>query len=227
MSNRDKLLEVFQDERLQLPPIVKAKGYAESLECYLAEWKKWNGKINLTSETAAIVIIEKHIFDSLQYARVVDNPRSHVMDIGSGAGFPGIPLKVIFPGIFMTLVESQRKRANFLRNCVRKMNLENVQVLNDRAEDIGAIYYDQFDLILFRGVGEVSHCLQMAEPFLKTGGCVAFKKDPKVYALHEVRMRECFMELIDEIPLMGLTGVASKLMLYCKHTPQRREKMLG
>ena len=101
----------------------------------------------------------------------VNNPQAHVMDIGSGAGFPGIPLKVIFPGIFLTLVERARESgANFLRNCVRRMGLENVQVLNNRAEEVESSYHRRFDLILFRGVGEVSHCLKLAGPFLKIGG---------------------------------------------------------
>jgi len=216
MSHLNKLLEVFQDERLQLPPIGEAMEWASPLETYIAEWEKWNGKINLTSETVADAIIDKHIFDSLQYARAVDSPQSLVMDIGSGAGFPGIPLRVIFPGIFMTLVESQRKRANFLRNCVRKMRLENVEVINNRAEELGVSYHDRFDLILFRGVGEVPHCLELAGPFLKTGGRVAIKKDPLAKASPEVRKDDYFMELTEEIPLTGLSGIASKLMLFCK-----------
>ena len=216
MSNIDRLLEVYRDERLQLPPIGEAREWARPLETYLAEWEKWNGKINLTSETVADAIIDKHIFDSLQYVRAVENPQSHVMDIGSGAGFPGIPLKVIFPEFFLTLVESQRKRANFLGNCVRKMRLENVEVLNNRAEELGVSYHDRFDLILFRGVGEVSHCLELAGPFLKIGGRVAFKKDPQAKASHEVRTEDYFMELTEEIPLTGRSGIASKLMLFCK-----------
>ena len=219
MSHLDKLLAVFRDQRLVLPTSVEAEGFADLLELYLVEWNQWNGKINLTSETVAGAVIEKHIFDSLQYARAVDNPQCNVMDIGSGAGFPGIPLKVIFPGVFMTLVESQRKRANFLRNCVRNMRLENVQVINGRAEELDVIHQDRFDLILFRGVGEVSYCLQLAEPFLKIGGRVAFKKDPQVKTFHEMKIRDCLMTLTSETSLMGWTGIESKLVLYCKHSP--------
>lgn len=216
MSHLHKLLEVFQDERLQLPHSGEFGQWIEPLELYLAEWEKWNGKINLTSETVADAIIDKHIFDSLQYVRAVNNPQSHVMDIGSGAGFPGIPLKVIFPGIFLTLVESQRKRTSFLSNCVRKMRLDNVEVLNKRAEELGASYHEQFDLILFRGVGEVSHCLELSEPFLKVGGRVAFKKNPLAKLSHKVRTKDSFMEITDEIPILGRTGVPSKLMIFCK-----------
>lgn len=216
MAYLKKLLEVFKDERLQLPSIGGMSDWTEAFEIYLAEWEKWNGKINLTSEDDAEAVIEKHIFDSLQYARAVENLQSHVMDIGSGAGFPGIPLKIIFPGLFLTLVESQRKRASFLSNCVRKMRLYNVQVLTSRAEELEASYHNRFDLILFRGVGEVSHCLELAGPYLKTGGRVGFKKDPDAKMSHEVRTKDYFMELADEIPLKGRTGISSKLMLFCK-----------
>jgi 16S rRNA (guanine527-N7)-methyltransferase len=216
MSHLHKLLEVFQDERLQLPLSGEFGQWSEQLELYLAEWEKWNGKINLTSETVADAIIDKHIFDSLQYVRAVNNPQSHVMDIGSGAGFPGIPLKVIFPGIFLTLVESQRKRTSFLSNCVRKMRFDNVEVLNQRAEELGVSYYDQFDLILFRGVGEVSYCLELSAPYLKVGGRVAFKKNPLAELSRKVRTKDSFMEITDEIPILGRTGVPSKLMIFCK-----------
>ena len=214
MSRLDKLLEVFRDERLQLPSNGEVEKWGPALEEYLDEWAKWNSKINLTSETDAHAIIDKHIFDSLQYVRVVKNPESRVMDIGSGAGFPGIPLKVIFPGLFMTLVDSQRKRTNFLRNCVRKMNLSNVEVLTCRAEDLDPRYQGRFDLILFRGVGEVSPCLELASAYLNMGGRVAFKKDPASKASHEVRGPGYFMALEDEIPILGQTGVESKMMLF-------------
>lgn len=201
-----------------MPSIGDSDEWGSLFEIYLSEWKKWNGKINLTSETVAEVIIEKHIFDSLQYVRAVENPRSQVMDIGSGAGFPGIPLKVIFPGLVMTLVESQRKRASFLQNCARKMRLDHVEVVNSRAEALEAGHHDRYDLILFRGVGEVSLCLELAVPYLKSGGRVAFKKDPEAKASNEVRSQGYFMELTDEIPILGRTGVASKMMVFCKRS---------
>jgi 16S rRNA (guanine527-N7)-methyltransferase len=218
MSRLDKLLEVFRDERLQLPPVGDAKVWAIALKLYLDEWQKWNGKINLTSETDAEAIIKKHIFDSLQYVRAVENSKSRVMDIGSGAGFPGIPLKVIFPELILTLVDSQRKRTNFLRNCARQMVLDNVEVLTHRAEALGDEYREQFDLVLFRGVGEVAQCLELALPYLKIGGRAAFKKDPSACASHEVKEGSHFLELQDEIPILGQSGIASKMMLFAKRS---------
>lgn len=218
MSRLNRLLEVFRDDRLQLPPSGEEGEWGSALEEYLDEWAKWNTKINLTSENDPEEIIGRHIFDSLQYARVVKKPEARVMDIGSGAGFPGIPLKVVFPGLFMTLVDSQRKRTNFLRNCVRKMGLSDVEVLTCRAEDLGAQYHERFDLILFRGVGEVSPCLELASAYLKMGGQVAFKKDPESKASHEVRGPEYYMALEAETPILGQAGVASKMMLFQKRS---------
>jgi 16S rRNA (guanine527-N7)-methyltransferase len=218
MSRLDTLLEVFRDERLQLPPAGDAEAWATALIVYLDEWQKWNGKINLTSETDADAIIKKHIFDSLQYVRAVKDPKCRVMDIGSGAGFPGIPLKVVFPELNLTLVDSQRKRTNFLRNCARKMALDNVEVLTSRAEALGDGYKEQFDLVLFRGVGEVSQCLELALPYLKIGGRVAFKKDPSACASHKVSEADHFMALEDEIPILGQSGTASKMMLFAKRS---------
>ncbi|VAX27626.1 16S rRNA (guanine(527)-N(7))-methyltransferase [hydrothermal vent metagenome] len=216
MSRLNQLLEVFRDERLQLPSAGDAEAWGTALEVYLDEWQKWNGKINLTSETDAAAVIKKHIFDSLQYVRAVENPKSRVMDIGSGAGFPGIPLKVVFPELSLTLVDSQRKRTNFLRNCARKMALDNVEVLTSRAEVLGDEYNEQFDLVLFRGVGEVAQCLELAMPYLKTGGQVAFKKGLEAHASHEVSEADHFMALQDEIPIVGQSGIASKMMLFAK-----------
>ena len=98
------------------------------------------------------------------------------------------------------------------------MRLDRVEVVNNRAEALGAGYHNRFDLILFRGVGEVSYCLELAGPYLKTGGRVAFKKDPEARAAHEMRAQGYFMELTAEIPIVGRTGVASKMMLFCKRS---------
>lgn len=216
MSNLKQLHEVFQDERLQLPPIDRPEKWAEQLDTFLGEWARWNDKINLTSESDVAAVIHKHIFDSLQYCRAMKGMQSQVMDIGSGAGFPGIPLKVIFPGFFLVIVESQRKRANFLRNCVRKMELDNIQIINQRSEHLGANYLERFDMIMFRGVGNIAHCLKLAEPFLKNGGTVALKKEPEARPPEASRDREYNFELREEISLLGWTGISSKLMLFEK-----------
>ncbi|GJL78828.1 MAG: hypothetical protein NPINA01_18170 [Nitrospinaceae bacterium] len=190
--------------------------WAESLDVFLSEWTRWNDKINLTSEKSETAVIERHIFDSLQYARAVKDDQGAVMDIGSGAGFPGIPLKVIFPGLFFVLVESQRKRANFLRSCVRSMDLQKIEVLNQRAEEISSKYFEKFDLVLFRAVGEISYCLKMATPFLKVGGQVVIKKEPEASKPESLLQDEKIFEFSHETLLKGGSGATSKLMVFNK-----------
>ncbi len=218
MPNVNALLEVLHDKRLQLPAIENPEQAAGQLQVFLEQWQKWNPKINLTSEQQVTAIIQKHIFDSLHYARAVKDPVGRVMDIGSGAGFPGIPLKAIFPRLNLVLVESQRKRANFLRNCVRALGLQNAVVLNQRAEEVETIWQEKFDLVVFRGVGEISQCLKLAAPFLKMGGQVAMKKDPEAELSEPVSSPGFCLESENEIAVEGITGIASKLMIFEKRS---------
>jgi 16S rRNA (guanine527-N7)-methyltransferase len=214
MSNLKRLLELFQDERLQLPSSGSREKWAEALDVFLQEWARWNEKINLTAEGKVEAVIEKHIFDSLQYVRAVRPDAMQVMDIGSGAGFPGIPLKIVFPESYFVLVESQRKRANFLRNCIRKVDLQRAEVLNSRAENLSADYRDRFDLVVFRGVGDIAYCLKLAGPYLKVGGRVVIKKEPDAKPPEFAEQKGCKFQLQEEIPFEGWTGVRSKLMLF-------------
>jgi len=216
MSNVDKILEVLSDNRLQLLDNISMDQAARLLQVFLQQWSRWNPKINLTSECRPEAVIENHIFDSLQYARVVTDPQGQVMDIGSGAGFPGIPLKVIFPELSLALVESQRKRASFLRTCVREMGLKQVAVHNLRAEEITSDHHGRFDLVLFRAVGELSHCLALAAPFLKMGGRVCIKKETAAEAPPPVEGEGFVLALKEEIAIEGKGGKSSKLVLFQK-----------
>ena len=214
MSNPNLLHEVLQDPRFSLPALENIERIRCQLELFLGEWERWNGKINLTSEASRDAVIEKHIFDSLQYARVVKKSAIKVMDVGSGAGFPGIPIKIIFPKLDMVLVESQRKRANFLRNVVRALEMENVEVLNQRAEEVPSRFEERFDLILFRGVGDISHCLQLSGRFLKKSGQVAMKKNPETQSPGSLEFPAGDFQLFQEISLVGFSGISSKLMVF-------------
>ena len=138
---------------------------------------KWNDKINLISEKNLLSILEKHIFDSLQYLRWL-NSSHKALDIGSGAGFPGIPIKIVHPDLDLTLIDSQRKRCNFLREVIRSLELDGVDVLEGRAEKISnqKTYSGQFDRVFFRGFSSLTTCLTTGLPFLKEGGQIILKK---------------------------------------------------
>src|SRR5208282_5320201 len=103
---------------------------------YLFELKKWNRAYNLTALKSDRDIIAKHFFDSLLFLKVFPEDSGNVCDVGSGAGFPGIPIAIVRPDISITLIEPSRKKCAFLRNIKKVINLNNVAVLEARVEDM-------------------------------------------------------------------------------------------
>lgn len=170
------IVEILEDPRLDLSPESPREQIQAQLSSYLDLLVRWNQKISLTSEKTRREILRRHIFDSLQYARAL-SPDDRVVDIGSGAGFPGIPLKIIFPRLKMTLVESQRKRCSFLFAVVQNLGLQEMEVVNERAEKI--LRPPETGVALFRAVSDIKTCLSLAAGFLEDGGRAALKKDPE------------------------------------------------
>ena len=165
--------EILEDSRLEIPPVNQSK--ISQFQVYLDLLVKWNQKINLTSEKTPKEILEQHIFDSLQYAQAL-SPKDVITDIGSGAGFPGMPLKIIYPDLKITLIESQRKRCSFLEAAILQLGLEGIRVINERAEKI--LPSGLVEAVIFRAVSDINNCLEIAAPFLKIGGEVILKKPP-------------------------------------------------
>jgi 16S rRNA (guanine527-N7)-methyltransferase len=208
---RDKIIEILRDPRLNLSESADLESVAEQIQTYLREWKRWNAKINLTAEQDEISVVRKHFFDSLLYALVLDEAQT-VIDIGSGAGFPGLPLKMVFPEISLTLVESQRKRANFLKDVSRALQFSNIQILNLRAEDLQM--KSQFDLALFRYVGSLEECLRLGEPLLRPGGRIILIKEPEFEA--SAAKTNSSLQLQKEVAVVGYSGISSKLLIFAK-----------
>ena len=155
--------EILEDPRLNISPTAPPEQMVSQFGSYLDLLVKWNQKINLTSEKSSQDILLRHIFDSLQYAPVI-SPKDQIVDIGSGAGFPGIPLKIIYPELVATLIESQRKRCSFLETVIFELGLKATKVINDRAEKISPERL--VEAVIFRGVSDIQSCLELAIPFL-------------------------------------------------------------
>jgi 16S rRNA (guanine527-N7)-methyltransferase len=144
---------------------------------YLAELKKWNKAYNLTSLKSDEEIVIKHFLDSLLYLKALPDRDAAVMDVGSGAGFPGIPMKIMEPGILLYLVEPSRKKAMFLRHVKRLLGMEAVEVIEARVEELKS---PMVDVAVTRALFTVKDFHAKAGHLLRQGGSLLLSKGPKV-----------------------------------------------
>jgi 16S rRNA (guanine527-N7)-methyltransferase len=145
----------------------------ENFQLYEDLILEWNNKFNLTSIIDPSEIHLKHFLDSLTVLKIVSNTeRFSLIDIGTGAGFPGIPLKIMLPDLSLTLVESSQKKAEFCKVVVEKLLFGNTTVIASRAEDLGKDpqHREQYDWAIARAVAELSVLSEYLLPFVKTGG---------------------------------------------------------
>lgn len=204
--------EVLEDSRLDISPVTPSK--VSQFHFYLELLVKWNKNINLTSEKSPQEILERHVFDSLQYKRVL-SLEDDIVDIGSGAGFPGLPLKIVYPNMNITLIESQRKRCSFLETVIFELDLKEIQVINQRAEQI--IPEGRFGAVVFRAVSDISRCLELADPFLEMGGKAILKKELKNEKLKDPLPRG--FSLVQERVIFGYNNMKSSLLVFEKRIP--------
>ncbi len=144
----------------------------------------WNEKMNLTGITESEEIYDKHFADSLTCVlsdKIKEDTK--IIDVGTGAGFPGVPLKIYEPSIKLTLLDSLNKRINFLREVSLHLELENVEFLHGRAEDYGkdSDHREQYDIVVSRAVADLSILLEYCIPFIKVGGYFVSHKGKKCH----------------------------------------------
>ena len=126
----------------------------------------WNEKINLTAITDDFGIATKHFLDSLTPI-LTNKVKGKVIDVGTGAGFPGLVLKVKKPEIELTLLDSLNKRINFLNEVIKELNLENIEAIHARMEEYARININKFDVVTARAVAQMHFLLEVAIPMLK------------------------------------------------------------
>lgn len=132
---------------------------------------EWNKVMNLTGIVAEEEVYLKHFYDSLTICKAFDfNTISNLCDVGSGAGFPGIPLKIMFPNLQITLVDSLQKRISFLEKVVEELQLKKINLIHTRIEDYAKIHREEYDVVTARAVASLPTLLEYCIPLVKEKG---------------------------------------------------------
>lgn len=146
----------------------------EQFQRYFELLVEWNEKINLTAITEKKEVFLKHFYDSVApiLYRLIQNEPLKILDIGAGAGFPSLPMKIIFPELQVTIIDSLNKRINFLSLLTNELDLEHITLLHGRAEDFGQNpdYRGQFDIVTARAVARLNVLSELTLPFLMKNG---------------------------------------------------------
>ena len=177
MKKSEQIQNRFQQAGLNL-----SDQQAEQFAAYAELLVHWNEKVNLTSITDFDEIVEKHFWDSLSleiqpvFSREIWN--GNLIDVGTGAGFPGIPLKIFFPNLKVTLMDSLNKRVNFLNQVIEELALKKIEAIHGRAEELAQspFYREQYGLCVSRAVASLPVLAEYCISFVRKGGSfVAYK----------------------------------------------------
>ncbi|MCZ0702220.1 16S rRNA (guanine527-N7)-methyltransferase [Natronobacillus azotifigens] len=168
-------------EKLSEKGISLSEQQVEQFSIYFQTLVEWNDKINLTAITDKPEVYLKHFYDSLTAAFYHDFTKElHICDVGAGAGFPSIPLKICFPQLKVTIVDSLNKRITFLNHLANQLELSGVAFYHDRAETFGQNkqFRHAFDVVMARAVARTSVLSELCLPLCKTGGTFIAMKGP-------------------------------------------------
>lgn len=163
-------LDLFIEETKKLG-ITLIDSQLEKLNKFYELLISWNQKMNLTRITEKEDVYLKHFYDSLTISKVIDlNQDLTLCDVGSGAGFPGIVLKICFPNLKITLLDSLQKRVNYLNEIIKDLNLKDIEAIHTRAEDYAKQNREKFDVITARAVANLKILSELCIPMVKVSG---------------------------------------------------------
>ena len=176
--NIKKIAPLCQEFGVEITPEIK-----ENLNLYGNLLVEWNEKINLTAITEPDGVLYKHFYDCILFFKNVEVPKNaKVIDVGTGAGFPGLVLKIIRPDLQVTLLDSLNKRILFLNDVIEKLELSGITAIHSRAEEGGknTDHREKYDIACARAVASMPVLLEYCVPFVKVGGQFVSMKGPSV-----------------------------------------------
>ena len=176
-QNTDASLQPFLEGLRQLGLELTEHQLGQFLR-YRQELHDWNKSINLTAITDPGEVLLKHFLDSLSLLMVYDRPHARLLDIGTGAGFPGLPLKIVRPRWHVVLLEATGKKVRFLQHLIETLQLKDVVAVRGRAEELAhkAEYRASFDVVTARAIASLPMLLEYAAPFCRVGGLIILPK---------------------------------------------------
>lgn len=195
---------------------------------------EWNKKVNLTAITEPDEIILKHFVDSLTISKYISDG-TKVVDVGTGAGFPGIPLKIVRQDVDITLLDSLQRRINFLDEVINELNLEKITTVHSRVEDFGKNkkYREEFDIATSRAVANLSTLSEYLLPLVKVGGKVISMKGSLIQeelenSKNAIKILGGQIEKVDEFDLPN-SDISRNIVLIdkIKNTPNRYPRKAG
>ncbi|MGD0021250.1 MAG: 16S rRNA (guanine(527)-N(7))-methyltransferase RsmG [Smithellaceae bacterium] len=200
----------------------------EQFDLYQKELLLWNAKTNLISEKTAQEIVSRHFLDSLTALHFINNQRARIIDIGSGAGFPGLPLKIARPNLQLYLMESNRKKVSFLKHILRLLNLTETFVLHERAENLikNNKWKDFFDVVISRATFKLPEFLSLGAFFLAPQGTLIALKgqdiDSEFSACVKSATASYFSELFQHDVFSPFRGIQHKIIVGKKEKKDKK-----
>ncbi len=199
------------------------------------ELQEWNEKVNLTSIKDARGIQVKHFFDSLTCFMGFEDWPESLIDVGSGAGFPGLPIKFVIPDLRLTLVESVDKKSNFIRHIVEELGLTDVTVISKRAEEVGRMpeHREAYDIAVARAVAPAPTLAEYLLPLVKVGGRALMQKGTRgpMEILEAGKVIDlCGGEISDlrRLNFDGIEGEGNLVLIdKLRHTPREFPRAVG